>query len=519
MTEYTTSSEAIREYLTARERTALWVQRHFQHGVEDVLSPSIPPSQLDDSDAPSYGPSESEESSHSLPPRMVLRWNDGRPDIPIAPDVQHSRSRSHSRSHSRRGPGIPNQPPVLQMPPMPMSRPQETMVPNSYPRYEQSLSYASVPGQEIPGGHTPPPASPEHIVVLPSPQEEDPQAPVNIPAVPSHTSRHEPSLHSRAPTTRSMPVHHDVPPGEQSPDSQTIVSPTPRHGYNTSHVSRHTTRSPPITHSQSQPLPLQHENMRLYGDPAAHRAPSQLPYTYAPPAIVYAPSKHSSSRYAPPAIVYSPPSHPHAQLRGPAPSIAYSQSAPLPHGHNPYYSHASSGSHRPSQRGVPSQLSSSTVEEESEEYFDAQDRSNNRRRSDSRSHRRHASTSERSRGRSAGVITVPRSPSRSQSRSGTPSLDDDDAGSQSSGGTYYILPTPGQKVQIIVSPLSLLSTNNHFTLNTATRRTIPIHRHIYYQKRPLPALSIQSQETLFPAHFQHSEVYIFCRFKGIVSQP
>ena len=442
----------------------MWVRQHFEHETEDLLlSPSAPPSQLDDSDAPSYGPSDSEESSHSLPPRMALRWNDGRPDIPIVPNEPRSHSRSHSRSRSHRSVPPGSAPHPLSSAHGSVSRnPSGTAVPPTYPRYEQTLSYVTMPGQEIHvEAHSSPPASPEHIVVLPSPQEEDvPQAPINMSASSSHyASHHEPAAHSRTPTARSA---HPAPPNEPLFDTggehlpqpdQSIISPTPRHAYNPSHVSRHTARSPPIAHSQSQPLPAQHTDMRYYGDPAAasYRTKSQLPYVYSPPAIVYAPSaKHGGSRYAPPAIVYSPPSHSRSHLRGPAPSITYSQSAPLPHSHNPYYSRDGSQGvpQRPSYRGVPSQLSSATVEEEAE-YEDVPSRDRTQRRSARRSHHRQPSTPERSRGRSPGVIPVPRSPSRSQSRPETPGLSE--AGSQASGSTYYILPTPGQKVQIIVS--------------------------------------------------------------------
>ncbi len=48
------------------------------------------------------------------------------------------------------------------------------------------------------------------------------------------------------------------------------------------------------------------------------------------------------------------------------------------------------------------------------------------------------------------------SSSRSRTRTRTPSLSpsDSDTSSDTSGSTYYVLPSPGQKVQIIVSVLS-----------------------------------------------------------------
>ncbi|KIL61295.1 hypothetical protein M378DRAFT_13601 [Amanita muscaria Koide BX008] len=106
----------------ARERTAHWVQSHTS-SQGGYYTPSIPPSDLDDYSSP---PSEA-ESSHSLPPRMVLRYDDGR-DMPI-PRPQgnghhtHSRRQIHVhptpyggplpgdvRSRAHRAPAMPNAP-------------------------------------------------------------------------------------------------------------------------------------------------------------------------------------------------------------------------------------------------------------------------------------------------------------------------------------------------------------------------------------------------------------------------
>lgn len=61
----------------ARDRTTHWVQTHTSHA--EFYSPSSPPSDIDD-----YSPPDSDAGSfHSLPPRMMLRYGDGRADIPI----------------------------------------------------------------------------------------------------------------------------------------------------------------------------------------------------------------------------------------------------------------------------------------------------------------------------------------------------------------------------------------------------------------------------------------------------
>ena len=93
MTEYATDPEVIQEFMNARDRTTNWVHVH-SHGINFVPA-SSPPSMVSDEDAPSYGPSESDaSSSHSLPPRMLLRYDDGRPDVPVSHDSYESTSRS-----------------------------------------------------------------------------------------------------------------------------------------------------------------------------------------------------------------------------------------------------------------------------------------------------------------------------------------------------------------------------------------------------------------------------------------
>ena len=312
------------------------------------------------------------------------------------------------------------------------------------------------------------PASPEHIVILPSPQEEDaPGAAGTASSNHSHVppSHHGSQPHSRTPTARS--VQHPQPirangaytavPAQQS----TVHAPSPRHAYDTSHASRAASHSPALAFSQSQPLSGAHGG-------APSRPSTILPYAYSPPAIVYAPSGRNGSQYAPPQIVYSPSSHGHSRHssqhpsqrqpqhpphhppypRGQAPgSIAYSQSDPLPLTHsqhgmttappNPRIVIETNRSHNSHARVHSRSQSVSRCQSVSQGQSANRSQSVSRSQSINTSH--HGGHSRRG-----------RSPirSRSPSRSPTPS---DDAGSHTSGSTYYILPTPGQKVQIIVS--------------------------------------------------------------------
>ncbi|KAF9053128.1 hypothetical protein BJ165DRAFT_839566 [Panaeolus papilionaceus] len=98
MTEYAIpSQQAYREFMSARERTAYWVQRHGPLHDNEYYPPSIAPS-VSDGFVPS-APLSDAGSTHSTPPKMVLRYGDGRPDIPI-PVVPHGASPSRSQQHS-----------------------------------------------------------------------------------------------------------------------------------------------------------------------------------------------------------------------------------------------------------------------------------------------------------------------------------------------------------------------------------------------------------------------------------
>ncbi|KAI0685741.1 hypothetical protein BC835DRAFT_1248657, partial [Cytidiella melzeri] len=460
MTEYTTSSDAIREYLSARERTAMWVNRHTGHVAnETVLSPSVPPSIISDSDAPSYGPTDSDdESERSIPPRMVLRWADGRPDVTISTEQQqqqqHARARAHSNpvrqtslNYSSRAPSTarlhhgPGRDGLVGHP--------FAQNPPQHSRYAQTLSYASVPVSE--SDNQPGPPSPEHILILPSPQGEEP-----------------PSIPSAHPITRAATVHSAhperiVPTGvapSHRPSQQNIHAPSPRHAFNPSHASRNNTHSPALTYSHSHPPPSGHANSRPIQN--ASRPGTALPYAYSPPQIIYAPSsRNPSTHYAPPQIVYSPPSRAQqSRSREPAPSITYSHSDPLPdHHNNPYYHTVP----RASARGV-------LVEEDSSGSENAR----GHRREQSHGHSRSTST----RGRPRGRVAVDHSPSRS--RSETPPLSD--TGSRTSGSTYYILPTPGQKVQIIQPGAPSLHTATTSTTKTSQHSPNSVHHKSFFQK-------------------------------------
>ena len=343
MTEYTTSSQALREHMTVRERTAYWVQSHSPEGSE-LLSPSIPPSIL--SDISYEAPSET-ESSRSVPPRMVLRYGGGRPDVPIPLEDTRTASR-HRRNDSTSTSSRTTSP---------------TLVPIST---RQTSPYRARSGSHggSPLARQPPPRSPlgpEEIRVLPS-------------------QPRSPTTSSNQPRSQSLPRTTGLP---------SAVPPLPG----------------PI-HTPYSPV----------DDPGAAqtwhpyvRGRSHQPRKH-PPAIIYAPS-HTSSRprYAPPAMFHHPP------LVGPD-GMVYSHSAPVPGSSR--HQHSAS---IPTTMVPPSHSLALLREEE-------------QRAGTWNRHKRERPQ-------------LPPLLSRSSSSSSI--------NSQGSGSTYYVLPSAGQKVHVIVSCLAI----------------------------------------------------------------
>ncbi|CAK5265208.1 unnamed protein product [Mycena citricolor] len=211
MTEYTTSSQAIRDYLSSKERTRQWVQ-HRTDPPELCYSPSIVPSILDDPDFVPSTPSDA-GSTHSLPPKMVLRYTDGRPDVPIpAPTLKRGgsklrptgTSRSHTIPHhdrprtgSHAAPHVPEEIRILpapdaSIPPQPRSHARSKSLP-------RNAHAEPVPDMPIPGLPGPVPLSGRAPMVTFS-QQPGPQwhphsqghrnAPPSIVYAPSHHRSH-----------------------------------------------------------------------------------------------------------------------------------------------------------------------------------------------------------------------------------------------------------------------------------------------------------------------------------------
>lgn len=130
------------DYLTSRERTARWVHTHAPYD-GDFYSPSIPPSHLGDVSPSDVG------SSHSTPPKMVLRYNDGRPDVPILhhPAELGPRPSHHGHSRSRHDSARGGRPVI----PLNDQAPEDIRIlPSNVPVVSPSIRHSHVRSKSLP---------------------------------------------------------------------------------------------------------------------------------------------------------------------------------------------------------------------------------------------------------------------------------------------------------------------------------------------------------------------------------
>lgn len=364
MTEYTSSPEAVQVFRNSRERTEHWVRSHSPFHSQ-FYSPESPPSVASDIDIDDRASDNG--SSHSLPPKMMLKYGDGR-DVPIS-HWHYDNGGSHKgSSHTGSSSSHPHHQHSHHHRPHDRSRSAADAYPVRGPRHPEHTGYHHSSARNTHRA-VPEDLEPEEIQILPS----DPHAT-------PYDSRNEKYRPRRA----SEPYR---PEPLQSPPHKNAVeipaTPLPRHA-----PSHHGTAAPPVTYSHSQPIPRQYEQHH-----PAHSHSRNRP----PPSIVYAPgSHHATDHYAPPTIVYAPTK---------APGMTYTVSAPTGSGFPQYpritpapyptvHSHLAS-IHEEGRYGMRGSLS-------------RQDR--------------------------------PRAPSPIS-----------EVGSCESGSTYYVIPTPGQKVKVLVS--------------------------------------------------------------------
>ncbi|KAJ7264939.1 hypothetical protein B0H12DRAFT_1230576 [Mycena haematopus] len=270
MTEYTSSSQAIRDYLSSKERTKHWVRSRIEPP-DLCYSPNAAPSILNEPDFV-LPPASDAGSTHSVPPKMVLRYPDGRPDEPIYQDPNGS---SLKRGGSK-------------------LRPHESVRSQTLPTPNRSRS-----------GSQSAPRVPEEIRILPSHA-------VNAPRSAAHSHTRSKSLPRDAYSQIQEPVP-ELPPPRSSHHSNSASGaglpgplPLPRAG-------------PVVSFTQPPPHPW-------HGSHGRH---------HAPPPIVYAPSHRSRPHYAPPAMYTHPPQMgPNGMIyshSAPVPSSHYPQKYPTPY--------------------------------------------------------------------------------------------------------------------------------------------------------------------------------------------
>ncbi|KAG8217938.1 hypothetical protein J3R82DRAFT_6105 [Butyriboletus roseoflavus] len=351
MTEYTTSPEAIAVFRNSKERTAYWVHSHTPY-YGQYHSPESPPSVVEELEE-----HDSDDSSHSLPPKMVLRYGDGRAAIPIS-------HWHYERAHDPRRHG-------------PTARPRHHA---AYPSHVRARSAADE--------HLPPHVAPHHHSArhgLPRAYEDD----FSTPPEEIHILPSDPNAQPHRPTGTYRPRRSSEPPRRQAShsvpheDEPEVIEPLPPRL-----PPNHIEGPPPVVYSHSQHI----------HDPYDHQHPSHSHSrgNRPPPSIVYAPGHHhASDHYAPPTIVYAPHK---------APGMTYTVSSPTGSGF-PQYPRITAAPYN----SVRSNLSSVLEEPR----------------------------------------YGPRGPmhrSNSTHRAQTPISE---VASGDSGSTYYIIPTPGQKVKVL----------------------------------------------------------------------
>ncbi|KAI9511054.1 hypothetical protein F5148DRAFT_1374083 [Russula earlei] len=254
MTEYTTDPDAIAHYLAARARTANWVD---SLSGKTLVAPSAAPSLVSDTDDGLSSQDSDAESSHSLPPRMVLRYPDGRPDVTVSGNTQwpaqtQKLTGTSPTHHSRHQPGSHGHHP-------------------SNPNIHSRAASNAVPLYVTP----PPPViatHPETIHVRPSPTSPGIQQSPNTYFTPDPTNSPTTPYRSRSKRSSSRPppsplemIYAPPPPARSSHSHSAPVSPT--------HESFHSTQHPPPV---PQPAPPIIAPSPVYGFPS-RASPHELP--------------------------------------------------------------------------------------------------------------------------------------------------------------------------------------------------------------------------------------------------
>ncbi len=524
MTEYTTDPEAIAHYLAARTRTAHWVD---SLSGKALVAPSIPPSLVSDTDDGLSSQDSDAESSRSLPPRMVLRYPDGRPDVPVSGETRwpphsqkpttptpfHTRPRAGSGSHGYppSNPNIHSRAPsnavplyVTPPPPVVATQPETIHIrpsPTSPISQQGPISYLtpdphhssspSTPSRQRSMRSTPssrpPPMALQMIYTPPAPSSQSRSAPVS-PTYESFQAAQQPlppppPSASHLPIAAPSPVYgfpsptpaHEPPPAGPLTHSRTHSH---THSYSSNNSYSHpqaaagTASSPPsaypgssaqrqrrhssrtgTSHGQAdmvQPPQPQPQAPALYADSSrgshgvgggpsfASGASGSGSRRRGPPSIVYAPSANSSTyAYNPPVITSRPPQQSHVM-------------GPLdPHAR----AHAHAHAHRMAQSiSDPTPIGAGSLGRNSSRGRMFEHLSRTPSPNMARMRANEASAAVASGVMKKDGLRGSRDKSRRRDGGDHNGNDDydDEAASFSSGSTYYVLPSRGQKIKVVV---------------------------------------------------------------------
>lgn len=451
MTDYASSSEPPRDRRSSKSRTLNWV--HTVPRQQEFCPPSFPPTPRDDADDISAFSDSDAESSHSTPPRMVLRYPDGR-DIRISTDYppkkrvsgSESMNRASSRQHDERGASHTRSRSVSAAP--------RRVSTDHGDRVSRSNSHARTSPRD---GYMPPnlvssrgPAHPSRPQTV-QPPSIRPQEDIRVlPTYQNGTSHAATYGSSRNPTVRSHP--------SQTPVPSYLVSPTPSRAYTPSHHTllgvsqiavthsqppshvRTLSAPPPMSYSQSHP-PSKNGHLPVRATESRHQSgymPSKLSNTYTS-------AGHGSNSRA-----HIPLAHPDSS--------------------SPNCNRARSGSATRSRNPATGSPDSWTMIDEEEARGNGRRdpnaaRSQHRGQHTHRGHHRDDSSEDET------------TPVLDYSRSRTPS-----SGSQS---TYYVTASPGHKVKSLVSP-SLACISPHFTDVLRSRPQKNLFTILLYTTKALP---------------------------------
>lgn len=301
------------------DRTASWVYSQTSYS-DQLCSPDSPRSPVED--VAVEGPGSDRSSSSSLPPKMVLKYSDGRGDVPISHYENYPR-----RQPSHRGPTSHSRPQTPHRHSHDRSRSvagHRPVTPAHHYHGHDEFYYSEKYGQVVSPNYVDYDSAPEEIQVLPADPNAKPQR---------VTGSYRPR--------RASEPYQPLPLSQPSRESEVYGTPPPRHVHHTFNV-------PVVTYSHS---PRTH-------DPYDHHYPS---HSYSRgnrphPSIGY-PSAHNrnTDHYAPPPNVYPSNKVPGMNHVVSPPAGTgfpqYSRVVPTPY--PPVHSHSHRGHAHEEQRYVP----------------------------------------------------------------------------------------------------------------------------------------------------------------------